>query len=1103
MLFSTHALAEDWVDPNYKAAPNKTPQLVIDAQGFSGRINRLAISDDGRWLAGVADKTVRVWNLSTQRIHATLRGYQEPDGFHIGYIDSITFSPDNQHLIVGVSDNSEFGSTRIYDLRQPGEIKQLVAGHTGCTRGVTFTKSGNRMATWGCDGFIVFYRQDNRGDWAIDFKVPWSGAPVALPENFPMPNDLFQFTEDERYLAFKFGSPLVVSVAQQRVVSDINQVPDAIKEIGVFNDNVNAPFSEWWFPDFKPALSSTKQPNEIFAVGYGNGIDQGRTVYFAASWKRDWAAHVVHNHSYEVTTFAWNKQANLAASADKLGRIHVWDPETGKSVTKTIDSVTQTLWNVRWAPDGRNLLFSDKNYPEGRWHFNRWAGTDKKLSLESYQVSATTAKMADHPVKPMTYHPMLGNIELQVVKNTENASIRPGRWDLRIAFPGKSRPAQSLIPWGDPAREAAINNYRIRVPRTKFGMVRCMRFVEYPGCESGATVIFGTDTGLLYEATIEQLRNGQIELHVRKQFLGHTADVTSFDVSPNQKTLATCSLDGTIRVYPLKPARAVGDIDFLNDGTRVVEVPRNGPSGRAGVLPEDTMLKFDNGSFYERIRKQQEGKYRPNQSVPIVVNRGVMMNERRQVALNVTLSEAPQLVLPLTSILMEKSGEWVSWTPEGYYDSSSAGAKFVGWHINRERHETAKFFPLDQFQPQYYQPKVVRYAITEQSSTIAIEKADAELDGFSALTPLTLASDSEVEQRTPPQIDILSPSPNYFSPTEKIRVVTRIRVPKSASLDSVRFEVDGHGVPGRPRLTNEQYAGREKEYWYEQSLALAKGDRKIAVRAFCNNQTQAESTIDCKIGAENAVDPSQGTLYILAVGMTKYANPDFELDYGAKDASDFVQAWTDLPHRHPGQIKSKILSDAEATCQNIRENGLQWLSNQPITANDTVMVFLSGHAVYDQNEDWYFAGHDVDPERLIATGISDAELDNVLRKIPTNLILFCDTCHAGGFEATAKVFKNPESGTSIWRGRGHVVFASCLPHEESLEDSRWENGAFTQAILEFLQSSKSDYDQDGTLTFDEMAIFVKSAVRRMTDESQNPAIEVPSSVSNIPFTTRH
>ena len=131
---------------------DEKPQLVLAADGFTaGRVSHLSISSDGRFLAAAAEKTVRVWDLDTFELWCTLRGYQERQGHHIGFIDSMSFSHDGKFLTVGVSDNVSQGSTREYDLQNPEEIKTLIKGQGGCTRQIAYSHDPNGMfkATYG------------------------------------------------------------------------------------------------------------------------------------------------------------------------------------------------------------------------------------------------------------------------------------------------------------------------------------------------------------------------------------------------------------------------------------------------------------------------------------------------------------------------------------------------------------------------------------------------------------------------------------------------------------------------------------------------------------------------------------------------------------------------------------------------------------------------------------------------------------------------------------------------------------------------------------------------------------------------------------------
>lgn len=123
--------------------------LVTDADGFSaGTIRDLALSSDGKTLAVAGEKQVRIWNVETGNLKATIRGYQLAPHLKLGRANAVEFSPDDKTLIVGVSDNTEDGSTRAYNMRDLTKLTVL-KGHTGCSDRVAFSRDGVYLATYG------------------------------------------------------------------------------------------------------------------------------------------------------------------------------------------------------------------------------------------------------------------------------------------------------------------------------------------------------------------------------------------------------------------------------------------------------------------------------------------------------------------------------------------------------------------------------------------------------------------------------------------------------------------------------------------------------------------------------------------------------------------------------------------------------------------------------------------------------------------------------------------------------------------------------------------------------------------------------------------
>src|SRR5690606_4200130 len=95
---------------------------------------------------------------------------------------SITFSPDSKFLVVAVADNFEAGSTRVYDLASPQNLRSLVKGHLGCTVGAAFSLNGKSLATFGCDGNLIVYDWDPDRAIAVErFRSAWRNFPSVRP----------------------------------------------------------------------------------------------------------------------------------------------------------------------------------------------------------------------------------------------------------------------------------------------------------------------------------------------------------------------------------------------------------------------------------------------------------------------------------------------------------------------------------------------------------------------------------------------------------------------------------------------------------------------------------------------------------------------------------------------------------------------------------------------------------------------------------------------------------------------------------------------------------------------------------------------------------
>jgi uncharacterized caspase-like protein len=246
-------------------------------------------------------------------------------------------------------------------------------------------------------------------------------------------------------------------------------------------------------------------------------------------------------------------------------------------------------------------------------------------------------------------------------------------------------------------------------------------------------------------------------------------------------------------------------------------------------------------------------------------------------------------------------------------------------------------------------------------------------------------------------------------------------------------------------------------------------------------------------------------LYVLAVGVSTYANSRFNLAYAAKDARDFVTAslaQADGLYRDVLVYQSRALTDAEATKDEILD-GLDWIRKET-SSNDVAMVFLAGHGVNDQNNYYFFYPHNIDPNRLLRTGLPFSDIKNAVSAIAGKAIFFVDTCHSGnslGLAARNASDINAVINELASAENGVVVFSASTGSESSYERPDWNNGAFTKAVVEGLGGAAA-VGSTGRITYNMLHVYVSERVKALTEGRQHPTMISPSTVPDFPIAVK-
>ncbi|MEL6359324.1 MAG: caspase family protein, partial [Bacteroidota bacterium] len=371
-----------------------------------------------------------------------------------------------------------------------------------------------------------------------------------------------------------------------------------------------------------------------------------------------------------------------------------------------------------------------------------------------------------------------------------------------------------------------------------------------------------------------------------------------------------------------------------------------------------------------------------------------------------------------------------------------------GWHINQGPDKEALFYSADRFRDTYYRPDVVRLILQTYDEDEALRIANERSNRSTSNSSRSVASSA------PPIVTIVSPVSGSEVDQTEIELAYRIQTPNDEAVTELIVQIDGRPTSQGRGLTPTAERVR---------VTIPRRDCRVSLIA--KNRFGSSEAASIGIKWVGRPEPFGGQirpdLYILAIGVADYEDADFRLEYADDDARDFSA----LMETQEGQLYDDVvvrrLIDADATRDNILD-GLDWLEQQS-TEQDVAMIFFAGHGVTDNRNRFFLLPVGAELDRLRSTCISQNDIIDIASNLPSKVIVFLDACHSGRAMSAPGRRGNTDI-TSIINEliaaeNGAVVFSSSMGSQFSLEDAAWQNGAFTEALLEGLSGAARWADQ--------------------------------------------
>jgi WD40 repeat protein/uncharacterized caspase-like protein len=975
---------------------------------------------------------------------------------------SFAFSPDSKTLATGSSDNT----VRLWDVPTGRELRTLT-GHSAVVTSIAFSADGGVLAGSVLNSSV--------------FPLP-EGVPIGVIKLWDVSNGAelrtlegvsFVFSREGKTIAWESGFTFNPDgkTAPTGTIKLLNIATGTERSITA--DYLLDPVA--FSPDGKMIIGGvgtsggalrfwdTSTGAEVRTIA-GTG---GNSVIFSPDWK------------------------TLASSSGNT--ITLWDTATGTGL-RTLTGHSPRIYSLAISPDGKTIANSVGGGIDGRVGYIRlWDVT--------------------------------GNAEVRTIINTGWITSLAFSPDGKILAGGISE-WHGMIKFWDVSTGAELGTYGPIDSVTGFTIAYSPDGKTFAAGSTDKTIkLWDRSTGA-----------------VSHTLTGHAGTVTSVAFSPDGKILASGSaslvlkrgeaLNGSVKLWDVSTGTELRTLKSGLDTVYSVALSPDGGTLAAGSA-DDTIRLWDVSTGAELHAFTVDSIYRIASSVAFSPDGKILAGAGGNYAiklwdvstgrqLGTLATNSPVLHIgfssknnylisgnddssnkiwdvnsgkELISLVSFDEQDWLVTTPDGLFDGSPATWNQLLWRFNNDTFDNA---PVEAFYNEFYYPGLLT-------------------DISAGKRPKAPTDISQKDRRQPHlKLTLADAQPNTTFTVRAMRV--KINVSQApAGVQDVRLFRNGSLVKF---WQGDVLRGRNSTT-LETTLPVVAGENKLSAYAFNHDNIKSSDVSLSVNGAEGL--RRAGTLYIVAVGVGRYANADYNLNYTPADAQAFgneMLIQQELLQRagvsRYGQVKVITLLDRDATKANILrslrrlagadtgelpEGGPPGLAELRVSQpEDGVLIYFSGHGTAQGNH-FYIIPHDmgymgsrlkvsdIGLRIILARSISDAELEQEVRRIDARqLLLVIDACNSGQVLQADDWRRGPMNTKGLAQlayEKGMYVLTASQSVELAFESDALKHSYMTYALVEEGLKSRvneADSNKDGQLWLREWFDYAVRRVPQMSEE---------------------
>jgi WD40 repeat protein len=971
--------------------------------GHNVSVNAVALSPDEKYLlTGGWDNLAILWDVTTGRKLRSFHG-------HSSQVTSVTFSPDGKSILTGSSDRTAI----LWDIQSGNRLRTL-KGHTEAVTAVSFTANGNQVLTGSKDKTVILWVAAT-GEKVRSFQ---GSANVTCLACSPDSKSLAMGLGEKRVVVWVLSSGEQSHSIDAHVgaVAGVAYSPDGKHILTGGTDEL---VCFWDAATGQKVRNFRGHNDEVTSVAFsadGKHIVSGSGDKTAIVWDATTGAktRILKGHPRAVSSVLISREGRQAFVVS--GRnVTCWGLPDGEKV-RSFGGPADIVNSVMFSPDGRQLRVGTTNGGGLQW--------SEDTGLKSWALEAPGwimyQQFSADGTRIVSTIPNENMAIWDVGSGKKICSLAAGgtTWGTRFAISPNGKQVLTASESGADLWDA-VTGRKIRsfIEEEKDKVQMVVNSVAFSPdgkrilvqAELGGTIIWDVTTG----------RKNQ-SFNTEKVSFSVLEAIGQFSPDGKRVLLPTVVLDakhgadlwdiGTgNRVRTFQPESSLTTAAFSLDGAFLVT---GDDDNEVAIWDVATGKKI-------HILKGHTDSVTGLAFSPD--GRRLLTGSRDGTARLWDVSTGDEL---LQLVCINGGAGWLALTPEGLFDGSQLDREKVCFRLGGG----LNVVDVDRFFNDFYHPGLVA----------GVWRGDR---------PFPIM---ELGIRLAPIVRITSPAQGGDTETDRVTIEATVTDRGGGIAGPWLFHNGARILPPGGTERGDKLVRQRFQ------VRLVEGENRLVVKAARADKFM-ESDPD-QITIHYIKPLEKGTLYIVAVGISTYAQEGLNLKYAASDAQRLSTVFS---QRGKGTLYKetvvRLLVDEQATRKAILESIAKVAKEAK--AQDTLVVCLSGHGTM-LGQRYFFIPHEfrrhkekTQDEDVHEQCLADDVLSEELAKVPAlKRVLILDTCHSGGAvlpvrKGRGDPFAFQGSVVRMSRLQGLFTIGASAAGEEAQEADELEHGVLSYTLL--------------------------------------------------------